>query len=253
MSSDALPIGTAAFAAALEALPLSTLHLKAAELRNSLAHLEYSNAQLEPYARPPTGQEPDIVCVEAIAENSIVMERMRERLALLRQEAEKRGVGWGEFVGEDEIDLLGGENAESGAGRTAATGHSPEELTARESEDLRTLQGLLARRESGSTERLSDDSTRAHSAWTDGTFQTGRITNGVLAMDDDNDITSVQGAIQSAGNNTTGTATNGTNGANEADGAGGANTARGGTLSDEELRRRLEERLTTEDDGSLYL
>ncbi|OBT76514.1 hypothetical protein VF21_05402 [Pseudogymnoascus sp. 05NY08] len=249
MSSDALPIGTAAFAAALESLPLSTLHLKAAELRNSLAHLEYSNAQLEPYARPPTGQEPDSVCVEAIAENAIVMERIRERLALLRQEAEKRGLGWGEFVGEDEIDLLSGENRESGAGRTgAATGSSVEELTERESEDLRTLQGMLARRESGSTERLSDDSTRAHSAWTDGTFQTGRVTNGVLEMD--NDITSVQGAIQSAGNNTTGTATNGANGE---EGTAGANTTRGGTLSDEELRRRLEERLTTEDDGSLYL
>lgn len=242
MSSDALPIGTTAFAAALEALPLSTLHLKAAELRNSLAHLEYSNAQLEPFARPPPGQEPDTVCVEAIAENAIVMERMRGRLALLRQEAEKRGVGWGEFVGEDEIDLLGGETGESGNGQTAATGSPGRELTARESEDLRTLQGLNIRRESGSTEPLSDESTRAHSAWTDGTFQTGRITNGVLAMDDD--ITSVQGAMQSAGNNTTGTATNGAN---------GASSARGGTLSDEELRRRLEERLTTEDDGSLHL
>ncbi|KFY36325.1 hypothetical protein V494_05121 [Pseudogymnoascus sp. VKM F-4513 (FW-928)] len=253
MSSDALPIGTAAFAAALEPLPLSTLHLKAAELRNSLAHLEYSNAQLEPFARPPVGQEPDVVCVEAIAENVIVMERMRERLALLQQEAEKRGVGWGEFVGEDGIDLLG-EPGESGPGRTAATGSPERELNAQEHEDLRALRGMLARRESGSTERASDDSTEAHSAWTDGTFQTGRITNGVLAMD--NDITSVQGAMQSAGNNTTGTATNGANGRNGTNGTGGvngANTARGGTLSDEELRRRLEERLTTEDDGSLHL
>lgn len=245
MSSDALPIGTEAFAAALEALPLSTLHLKAAELRNSLAHLEYSNAQLEPFAHPPPGQEPDVVCVEAISENVIVMDRMRERLALLRQEAEKRGVGWGEFVGDDEIDLLGGETGESGAGRAAATGSSEEEFTAQEGEDLRNLQGTPAGRESSSTERPSDESTGAHSAWTDGTFQTGRITNGVLAMD--NDITGVQGAIQSSRNNTTGTATNGVNGED------GANTARGGTLSDEELRRRLEERLTTEDDGSLYL
>ncbi|KFY17110.1 hypothetical protein V491_05104 [Pseudogymnoascus sp. VKM F-3775] len=249
MSSDALPIGTAAFAAALEALPLSTLHLKAAELRNSLAHLEYSNAQLEPFAHPPPGQEPDVVCVEAIAENVIVMDRMRERLALLRQEAEKRGVGWGEFVGDDGIDLLGGETGESGYGRAAATGSS-EELTTQEGEDLRNLQGVPARRESSSRERPSDEST-AHSAWTDGTFQTGRITNGILAMD--NGITSVQGAIQSSGNNTTSIATNGTNGASGEDGHDGANTARGGTLSDEELRRRLEERLTTEDDGSLHL
>jgi hypothetical protein len=229
MSSDALPIGTAAFSAALEALPLSTLHLKAAELRNSLAHLEYSNAQLEHFARPPAGQEPDAVCVEAIAENAIVMERMRERLALLRQEAEKRGVGWGEFVGEDGIDV-GGETGGSGDGRTA------EETVSN------------ARPQSDSTERPSDASTTTHSAWTDGTFQTGRITNGVLAMDEDNeDITSVRGAMRSAGNDTNGTATNRVNGAS------GTNTARGGTLSDEELRRRLEERLTTEDDGSLYL
>ncbi|OBT64642.1 hypothetical protein VE03_06333 [Pseudogymnoascus sp. 23342-1-I1] len=234
MSSDALPIGTAAFAAALEPLPLSTLHLKAAELRNSIAHLEYSNAQLEPYARPPPGQEPDTVCVESIAENIVVMGRMRERLALLRQEAEKRGVGWGEFVGEDEIDVSGRETGESGDGRTTE-----------EREDARTTQGSNARPENGSTDRPSDGPTTTHSAWTDGTFQTGRITNGVIAMDDD--ITSVQGAMQSAGNNTTGTASNGVNGAN------GTNTARGGTLSDEELRRRLEERLTTEDDGSLYL
>lgn len=232
MSSDALPIGTAAFSAALEALPLSTLHLKAAELRNSLAHLEYSNAQLEPFARPPAGQEPDTVCVEAIAENAIVMERMRERLALLRQEAEKRGVGWGEFVGEDGIDV-GGETGGSGEGQTAEQTESN------------------ARPEGVSTDRPSGGPTTTHSAWTDGTFQTGRITNGVLAMDEDNeDITSIRGAMQSAGNNTNGTATNGVNGVN---GASGTNTTRGGTLSDEELRRRLEERLTTEDDGSLYL
>ncbi|KFX99223.1 hypothetical protein O988_03984 [Pseudogymnoascus sp. VKM F-3808] len=229
MSSDALPIGTAAFSAALEALPLSTLHLKAAELRNSLAHLEYSNAQLEPFAHPPAGQEPDAVCVEAIAENTIVMERMRERLALLRQEAEKRGVGWGEFVGEDGIDV-GGETGGSGDGQMAEQTEPN------------------ARPDSDSTEHPSDAPTTTHSAWTDGTFQTGRITNGVLAMDEDNeDITSVRGAMRSAGNDTTGTTTNGVNGASS------TNTARGGTLSDEELRRRLEERLTTEDDGSLYL
>ncbi|KFY27769.1 hypothetical protein V493_03325 [Pseudogymnoascus sp. VKM F-4281 (FW-2241)] len=232
MSSDALPIGTTAFAEALEALPLSTLHLKAAELRNSIAHLEYSNAQMDPYARPPAGQEPDIVCVEAIAENVVVMGRMGERLALLRQEAEKRGVGWGEFVGDGDINILGGETGVSGSARTAATTSPGRESTAEESEDLRPRQNATR-----PTEPPSGESAAAHSAWTDGTFQTGRITNGVLAMD--GDITSVQGAMENAGNNTIGT--------------DGANTSRGGTLSDEELRRRLEERLTTEDDGSLHL
>jgi hypothetical protein len=242
MSSDALPITPAAFAAALEALPLSTLHLKAAELRNSLAHLEYSNAQLEPFARPPPGQEPDLVCAEAIEENVVVMAHMRERLGLLQQEAEKRGVGWGEFVGQDGIDQMGGEAAESrdDSNGTESLGR---ELTAEENEDLRTLQRENARyNRRGSTEPLSDEPIGEHSAWTDGTFQTGRITNGVMAMD--SDINSVQSARQSAGNDTTGALTNGVN---------GANTARGGTLSDEELRRRLEERLSTEEDGSLHL
>jgi hypothetical protein len=232
MSSDALPISPAAFAAALEALPLSALHLKAAELRNSLAHLEYSNAQLEPFAHPPQGQEPDSVCAEAIEENVIVMAHMRERLGLLQQEAEKRGLGWGELVGQDGIDQMSVEAAEPGDGPTES---SDQALTAEENEDLRTLQRENARsNQRGSTEPLSDESIGEHSAWRDGTFQTGRITNGIVAMD--NGINSVQSARQSARNDTN-----------------GVNTARGGTLSDEELRRRLEERLSTEEDGSLHL
>jgi hypothetical protein len=50
MSSEVTPISPARFAEALKDLPLSTLHLKAAELRNSIAHLDYSNEQLKPFA-----------------------------------------------------------------------------------------------------------------------------------------------------------------------------------------------------------
>jgi len=63
MSADALPISPAAFAEALKDLPMSTLHLKAAELRNSIAHLDYSNEELKPFAE---GRAPE--CVDGKAD-----------------------------------------------------------------------------------------------------------------------------------------------------------------------------------------
>lgn len=263
MSSDALPITPSAFAAALESLPLSTLHFKAAELRNSLAHLEYSNAQLELFAHP-SGEETDSVCIEAIDENIVVMAQMRERLGLLKEEAEKRGVGWGELVGQDGIDQMDGQAEGRGgalmngtAPRISREGNSvsPErELTAHENEDLSNLQRentRYGRRDS--TETVEEQPAQRHSAWTDGTFQTGRVTSGDLVMDDTSN--SVHAARQSSANGINGTHTNGANGINgtHINGANGTNATQGGRLSDEELRRRMEERLSAEEDGSMHL
>ena len=50
MSNEATPITPARFAEALQELPSSSLALKVLELRNSIAHLDYSNAELKPYA-----------------------------------------------------------------------------------------------------------------------------------------------------------------------------------------------------------
>ena len=50
MSAEALPIDPAAFAEALESLPVDTLHERAAEIRNSINHLKYSNEQMMPFA-----------------------------------------------------------------------------------------------------------------------------------------------------------------------------------------------------------
>ena len=50
MSSETQPISPARFAAALKDLPASSLALKVLELRNSIAHLDYSNAELKPFA-----------------------------------------------------------------------------------------------------------------------------------------------------------------------------------------------------------
>ena len=89
MSSATQPISPGRFAAALPDLPLSSLHAKAAELQNSIAHLLRSNAQLAPFAA-----DGDADCAEAIHENSVVVERQRERIELLRREVTGRGFRW---------------------------------------------------------------------------------------------------------------------------------------------------------------
>lgn len=97
MSSTTRPITSAAFSAALKALPLSSLYGKAAELRNSVMYLRSSNEQLLPLA-----SEGDDDCVAAIAENKEVLRQMLERIQLLRQEVEGRGMPWA----ESEVETL---------------------------------------------------------------------------------------------------------------------------------------------------
>ncbi|MCJ1372278.1 hypothetical protein MMC20_003501 [Loxospora ochrophaea] len=95
-STTDAPISPARFAAALTALPLSSLHAKAAELRNSIAHLQQSNQELQEYAN-----DGDEVCAEAIRENEEVVERMSERIELLKEEVEGRGFMWEGGTKED--------------------------------------------------------------------------------------------------------------------------------------------------------
>ncbi|KAK0753949.1 hypothetical protein B0T18DRAFT_424414 [Schizothecium vesticola] len=136
--NDNRPHPPSKFASALTSLPLSTLQLKVLELRNSIAHLDYSNEQLQPFASPSStsadAPAPDPICVEAIAENRVVIARMQERLGLVRAEVEKRGVEW--------VHFSSGEVEEEGE------------------------------RDKG------EGTTGLSSAWTDGTFQTGVISGG---------------------------------------------------------------------------
>ncbi|KAK4242381.1 hypothetical protein C8A03DRAFT_40349 [Achaetomium macrosporum] len=226
MSAESLPITPARFAAALKDLPLSSLHLKLLELRNSIAHLDYSNEQLRPYAegtatavstsaststssqpqpqqaqeqqqsQPQQRGEPDQDCIDAIKENEEVIERMQERIRLVREEVESRGLSWTEFQAEagegsnnDKAEEEGGEGGMVN-GTSAAAGQNE-----------------------------GEQGGRRHSAWTDGTFQTGVIRNGELHID----------AVT------------------------GSRRGQGGSLTDEELRRRMEEQLrdleVDEDDG----
>jgi hypothetical protein len=186
MSHESIPISPARFAAALKDLPLSTLHLKAAEIRNSIAHLDYSNEQLKPFAdgtEPSSNGRPDQDCIDAIKENEIVIARMQERIALLKAEVEGRGSSWLEFQSAEELQD-GEERLINGTGESDG--------------DMET-----------EGQERSD-------AWTDGTFQTGRMVNGEVRMDGDSEV---NGATNRAARDT------------------------GGRLDDEALRRAIEERM----------
>ncbi|OTA91274.1 hypothetical protein M434DRAFT_76463 [Hypoxylon sp. CO27-5] len=143
MSAESQPIDPARFAEALKELPAENLALKVLEIRNAIAHLDYAIAELKPYAegRPPQlneGEtaEPDQECIDAIAENEVVIARMQNRIEMIRAEVERRGLSWREFQGK------------------------PDE----EKEEA-----------SSATDMANGDGEGQHPAWRDGTFQTGTI------------------------------------------------------------------------------
>ncbi|KAK7417933.1 hypothetical protein QQX98_004235 [Neonectria punicea] len=161
-SADTAPISPARFAAALKDLSLAMLHLKVLEIRNSIAHLQYSNDQLKPFAEGSaaaldnaaaavTEATPDQDCIDAIRENDQVIDRMAERIAIIRVEVEDRGLSWEEFKGRDEAESKE-EDEPAQTNGEAATPHA-------------------------------SANTSASNPWTDGTFQTGTIRNGEVHMD----------------------------------------------------------------------
>ncbi|KAK1973816.1 hypothetical protein LZ30DRAFT_609784 [Colletotrichum cereale] len=222
-SADTSPISPVRFAEALRELSLPTLHLKALEIRNSILHLEYSNAQLRPYAEgaattldaaDASAGRPDPDCVEAIRENDAVVARMQERLQIIRHEVEGRGHSWNEFRSKEEVES--DQEQLSGAARARASAN--EERIARQSASAATSN-------SGTTATAAPT---LHPAWSDGTFQMGTIRNSEIRMD----------AAP----------------ARPTPPASGA----GGRLSDEDLRRAMEERMRDlgddhDEDGGMHL
>lgn len=103
MSANANPITPARFAAALEDLSVASLYAKAAEIRNSMLHLNASNEQLRPFV-----DDGDVDCAEALQENEEVIGRMRERVELLKAEVERRGNLWIEAVEEEKKPVPNG-------------------------------------------------------------------------------------------------------------------------------------------------
>jgi hypothetical protein len=270
MSADSVPITPARFAAALKDLPLSSLHLKLLELRNSIAHLDYSNEQLRPYAEgtatafssaeaaaaaaatttttttttEPSAQQqqqqpqqqrqqaqqltPDPDCAEAIRENEEVIARMQERIRLVRAEVESRGLSWAEFQGAGAGAVRDDGDADVSAEVAAEAAEEEEEEEEGEEPvvngDGGVVNGVQVNGASATAEGgggrggegnggggAGGREGQRHAAWTDGTFQTGVIRDGGLHFD------AVAGSRPGRGP--------------------------GGSLTDEELRRRMEEQL----------
>lgn len=110
MSSTSTPIPPHRFAEAIKELPLANLYSKAAEIRNSISHLQSSNEQLQSLA-----DEGDRDCAEAIQENVVVIQRMEGRIRLLKAEVEGRGSKWEEdeeLNGNGDVEMNGHGEAE---------------------------------------------------------------------------------------------------------------------------------------------
>lgn len=114
MSSNSHPINPTAFASALTSLPLGSLYTKGAEIQNSISHLQRSNLELEQYIQEAPGGDND--CEEAVKENEVVIERMRERIDLLKVEVEGRGQSWMGGEEEGDVDGEGGEGGNDTSG-----------------------------------------------------------------------------------------------------------------------------------------
>ncbi|PTB67285.1 hypothetical protein BBK36DRAFT_1116368 [Trichoderma citrinoviride] len=207
MSADTTPISPARFASAIKDLSLSMLHLKVLEIRNSIAHLQYSNDQLAPFAQgtsvalgssstttttesssssasnnnsvdatATTTAPPDQDCIDAIKENEAVIDRMAERIAIIRAEVEERGCSWTEFQSQDEVEANNNDNTNHQTTTTTTTTTTAAAAAATTNgEGLPNGQGGQAGAEELPPPR--------HSAWTDGTFQTGTISNGQVRFD----------------------------------------------------------------------
>ncbi|KAF3480293.1 NIF domain-containing protein [Arthroderma uncinatum] len=117
MSAESRPIDPAAFAEALQDLPLSSVFAKIAEVENSTAHLERSNLELRRFIQESPDGETE--CEEAVAENEVVIGRMRERVRLVKLELERRGEKWPEPASnlEDEEAETAGRERSSADGQ----------------------------------------------------------------------------------------------------------------------------------------
>ncbi|KAH7080570.1 hypothetical protein BKA63DRAFT_563250 [Paraphoma chrysanthemicola] len=121
MSAQTTPISPTRFASALTDLPISSIYAKHAELRNSITHMQSSNAQLEDYARDNDDRE----CYEAVLENREVMKRFEERIELLRREVvEVRGLPWRPQGDEAETPRKVDLNGEAGQIGEVLNGHA---------------------------------------------------------------------------------------------------------------------------------
>ncbi|KAH0494082.1 hypothetical protein TgHK011_000716 [Trichoderma gracile] len=199
MSADTTPISPARFASAIKDLSLSMLHLKVLEIRNSIAHLQYSNDQLAPFAQGTSvalgtttaattnsvdaDAVPDQDCIDAIKENEAVIDRMAERIAIIRAEVEGRGFSWTEFQSQDEVREANNTTADADTTTTNQTTTTTTTAAAATNGE-QVVNGEAAAAQAGTSHTAqAEEQEPRHSAWTDGTFQTGTISNGQVRFD----------------------------------------------------------------------
>ena len=119
MSAETRPISPASFAKALEDLPIENIYSKVHEIDNSVAHLKNSNKLLQEYSDSIKSDETldaetravgDKDCLDAIRENTAVVERQQDRVRLLKAEVERRGQRWHEIDPDEPKETTNGGN-----------------------------------------------------------------------------------------------------------------------------------------------
>ncbi|OQE17265.1 hypothetical protein PENSTE_c021G07096 [Penicillium steckii] len=96
MAAQIITINPEAFIEALKELPLSSIYGKVSELRNSIAHLHRSNAEMTAFMENCETDEEKREMEGYIRENEGVFKSMGERLGMLKDEIERRGQKWTE-------------------------------------------------------------------------------------------------------------------------------------------------------------
>ncbi|CAI7587343.1 unnamed protein product [Penicillium pancosmium] len=95
MAAQVFTINPEAFTEALKELPLSAVYAKVSELRNSIAHLHRSNAEMKDFLEASQSDDERREMEGYIRENEGVFASMRERT-----EVERRGQSWIEEEGD---------------------------------------------------------------------------------------------------------------------------------------------------------
>ena len=88
-------------------------------------HLQSSNQQLQEFA-----DDGDRDCADAVEENVVVMQRMEERVQLLKQEVEARGYRWSED-NADKVDRQTNGHTDTGSVTVSSSEVVGEERTTR--------------------------------------------------------------------------------------------------------------------------
>lgn len=162
---------------------------------------------------------------------------MTERMDLLKREVEGRGASWLEFLSTEEVVKALGEGR--GLEGSAVRNFGDEPPVVGNGEVRGSVQG----------------GGRESNPWTDGTFQTGRISGGEVVMD------TVSTSAENSQSVTNGVANGG---AAEVNGVSGHVSAvngvgQGGRIGDAEMQRRMEERMRdalgddNDDDSGMHL